>query len=76
MVASMLYNVVGASLNEPHIDHENGPCMWNNSIHVSIIYLAFCQDTGTRALTVRTELLVVFLEDYRCRQVGECAGMV
>ena len=31
--------VIGASLSEPNIDHDNGPCAWNNGIR--IIYPVF-----------------------------------
>ena len=38
-------NIIGASLSEPHIDRDNGPCARKNgiylSIYVCIIYPAF-----------------------------------
>ena len=31
----------GASLSEPHIDHDNSPRTWNNGMYLCIIYPAF-----------------------------------
>ena len=32
--------LIGASLSEPHIDHDNDPRIWNNDIYLSI-YVSF-----------------------------------
>ena len=30
-------SVIGASLSEPHIDHDNGPCARNNGMYLCIM---------------------------------------
>ena len=36
--------LIGVSLNEPHIDHDNGPCARNNGMYLSI-YLCIIYPT-------------------------------
>ena len=36
----MTTTIIGVSLSEPHIDHNNGPCARNNAIYLSI-YVSF-----------------------------------
>ena len=36
---SCTQHIIGASLSEPHNDHDNGPCVENNCIWVSMYYL-------------------------------------
>ena len=91
--------LIGASLNEPQIDHDNGPHARNNGIYVAIYiclyHLPCVYCTLVLEICVRLKCSVcsgiltclhawfttvldlaatrVCHEDYRRRQVGECA---
>ena len=49
-----------ASLSKPHIDHDNGPCVQNNGIYVSMYHLPRVCCTLVPEIRVCPEMLCVF----------------
>ena len=51
---------IGTSMSEPHIDHDNSPCVQNNGIYVSMYHLPHACRTLVPKICVRPEMLCVF----------------
>ena len=61
-VSGLLYQLlfIGVSLSKPHIDHDNGPRVWNNGMYLSMYHLPRVCRTLVPEIHVRPEMLHVF----------------
>ena len=53
-------DLIGASLSEPHIDHDNSPRAWNNGMSVSMYHLPHVGRILAPEICVRPEIPSVF----------------